>query len=151
MANNQSNSTSNELNELSPSVQVHLGILQGVINRMSSNSNSSKAWCVTLVSALLVVVADKNKPDYALIAIIPTLLFFALDVYYLVLEKGFRDSYNDFVHKVHNKTLNIEDLFSVKPTGNMCEHISKSICSYSVWGFYLPLIILIIVTRIFVI
>jgi hypothetical protein len=35
----------NKLSEASPSVQAHLGILQNVIDRMSSNSNSTKAWC----------------------------------------------------------------------------------------------------------
>ena len=80
------------LTESSPSVQIHLNILQGVIERMASNSNSSKAWCITIVSAILVVVADKGKPDYAYIAFIPTLLFFALDTYYLALEKGFRNT-----------------------------------------------------------
>jgi len=29
----------------SPSIQTHLGILQGVIQRMASNSSSCKAWC----------------------------------------------------------------------------------------------------------
>lgn len=87
------------LNENSPSVQTHLGILQGVIERMAGNSTSAKAWCITLVSAILVVVADKNKPQYTLIAIIPTILFGALDIYYLALEKGFRNTYNEFVKR----------------------------------------------------
>jgi len=42
-------------------VQSHLTILQAVIQRMASNSASSKTWCVTLVSAILVIVADKGK------------------------------------------------------------------------------------------
>tara|TARA_Y100000294_G_C8529053_1_gene326165 strand:- start:131 stop:433 length:303 start_codon:yes stop_codon:yes gene_type:complete len=89
-----------QLSEASPSVQTHLGILQGVIERMASNSTSSKAWCITIVSAVLVIVAGKRNPDFALIALIPTFLFLALDAYYLAMEKGFRNSYNSFVKKI---------------------------------------------------
>ena len=77
--------------ENSEAVQSHLSILQSVIQRMASNSSSSKAWCITLVSAVLVIVADKGKPDYAYISFIPILLFLFLDAYYLALEKGFRN------------------------------------------------------------
>ena len=95
--------TENSLDESSASVQFHLGILQGVINRMAINSSQCKAWCITIVSAILVIVADKGKPDYAWIALLPTILFTFLDIYYLVLEKGFRESYCHFVKKVHQK------------------------------------------------
>ena len=64
-----------EFKEDSQAVQSHLGILQNVIQRMASNSSSAKAWCVTLVSAILVIIADKGKSEYALIAVMPTLLF----------------------------------------------------------------------------
>ena|SRR3989338_243886 len=56
--------------ENSQAVQSHLTILQAVIQRMANNSSSSKAWCITLVSAILVIVADKGKPQYAWIAVI---------------------------------------------------------------------------------
>ena len=82
----------NQIKENSQSVQSHLSILQNVIQRMASNSSSSKAQCITLVSAILVIVADKGKPHIALISIIPILLFFVLDTYYLALENGFRNS-----------------------------------------------------------
>jgi hypothetical protein len=50
---------------------------------MAANSASCKGWCIAITSAILVLVADKSKPDYALIALIPILLFLALDAYYL--------------------------------------------------------------------
>ena len=131
----------------SPSIQTHLGILQNVIQRMAANSAASKAWCVTLVSAVLVIVADKGKPDYAYIALLPTLVFAALDAYYLALEKAFRNSYNDFISKLHNKTLTEEDLYSVAPKGNMSNLQWASLKSFSVWGFYLSLVVLILITK----
>ncbi len=130
------------------SIQTHLGILQNVIQRMAANSSSSKAWCVTLVSAILVIVADKGKPDYAFIAMLPTFVFAALDAYYLALEKAFRNSYNDFISKLHTKTLTANDLYSVAPKGNMSALQWASIKSFSVWGFYISLAVMIFITKI---
>ncbi|MGE4502557.1 MAG: hypothetical protein AB7D03_06790 [Thiomicrospira sp.] len=131
----------------SMSIQTHLGIMQNVIQRMSANSTSSKAWCISLVAAILVVVADKGQPDYAYIAFLPTIVFAALDAYYLALEKAFRNSYNDFIKKAHQKELTEEDLFSVKPLGNMSDLQVDSLKSFSVWGFYVSLMLLIVVTK----
>lgn len=131
----------------SPSLQTHLSIMQGVIQRMASNSTSCKAWCVTLVSAVLVIVADKGNPDYAWIALLPTVVFAALDAYYLALEKGFRNSYNVFIRKLHTKQLTTEDLYSVSPTGNLSKLQLEALKSFSVWGFYISLIVLIAITK----
>jgi len=122
------------LDESSPSVQAHLGILQGVIQRMALNSSQCKAWCITIVSAILVIIADKSKPDYAWIALLPTILFLSLDSYYLALEKGFRESYNQFVAKIYANRLSPSDLYSVKPAGKMNVHQIASLKSFSVWG-----------------
>ena len=87
MANNSN------LDVESSAVQKHLEIMQGVIQRMAENSRSCKVWCVTLVSAILVLVARTGKADHALIALAPTVLFYVLDAYYLGLERRFRNSY----------------------------------------------------------
>src|SRR3990172_5550441 len=108
----------NEFKENSQAVQAHLSITQSVIQRMAANSTSCKAWCITLVSAILVIVADKGRPQYALIAIIPTILFLALDTYYLSLEKMFRHSYNSFIEKLHSGKVVAADLYAVSPSGH---------------------------------
>jgi hypothetical protein len=136
-----------KINGESPSIQTHLGILQNVIQCMASNSSACKAWCVTLVSAILVIVADKGKPDYAFIAMLPTFVFTALDAYYLALEKAFRNSYNDFISKLHSNSLTKTDLYSVVPKGNMSYLQWESMKSFSVWGFYLSLAVLILITK----
>ncbi|HGE6041776.1 TPA: hypothetical protein ACGGSL_003544 [Vibrio cholerae] len=134
--------------EESPSVQAHLTMLQNIIQRMASNSSSCKSWCITLVSAVLVIVADKGKPDYAWIALLPTVIFACLDTYYLALEKSFRETYNKFVQKLHNKRLVSSDLYAIKPQDKMSIHQFNAIKSLSVWGFYIPLIFLIYITKI---
>ena len=125
--------------EDSPAVQAHLNISQSVIQRMASNSASSKAWCITLVSAVLVVTADKGKAEYVMIAAIPTLLFCVLDTYYLALERCYRESYNGFINKLHEGRIGAVDLFAVKPTGSVARSFFTSIASFSIWPFYLTL------------
>lgn len=93
------------LTDDSTSVQSHLTILQNVIQRMASNSTACKTWCITLVSAVLVIVADKGKPDYAFISFLPIIVFAFLDAYYLTLERSFRVRYDDFVNKLHDKKI----------------------------------------------
>lgn len=136
-----------EYKENSQAVQAHLNILQSVIQRMASNSASSKAWCITLVSAILVVVATKDKPQYSLIAIIPIGLFFVLDAYYLGLEKRFRQSYNEFIDKLHGGRVIAKNLYAVKPSGSAFKAFMTSIVSFSVWPFYLVLLVMVWITK----
>lgn len=139
--------TQSVINESSPSAQAHLGILQNVIQRMASNSSASKTWCITIVSAILVIVADKGKPDFAWIAVLPTFLFMCLDSYYLALEKGFRESYKTFIRKLHEGSIAPEDLYSISPEGCQSKHQIDSLKSFSIWGFYAMLFILVALTR----
>jgi hypothetical protein len=139
--------TDSALSETSPSVQTHLGILQSVIQRMAGNSTSCKTWCITVVSAILVIVADKGKPNFAFIALVPTFLFLALDAYYLALEKGFRAAYAEFVKKLHAGVARAEDLYAVTAQGSHSKHQIEALRSFSVWGFYSTLLVLIELTR----
>lgn len=122
----------------SPAVQSYLPILQGVITRMASNSANCKAWCVALVSAILVVVADTLSPRYVWIAGVPTALFCLLDAYYLGLESGFRDSYNVFIRKLHLGTATVDELFIVAPSGRwaVAKATAAALLSFSVLPFY---------------
>jgi hypothetical protein len=135
-----------DLTESSPSIQTHLGVMQSVIQRMAGNSAACKTWCVTIVAAILVLVADKGNPRLVWLAILPVMIFGALDVYYLALEKGFKKSYDAFIGKVHRDKLVAEDLYSIKPSGNRWRLQFEALTSFSVWGFYPPLIGLAAVT-----
>ncbi|WP_216725646.1 hypothetical protein [Thiorhodococcus drewsii] len=127
----------------SASVQSHLQIMQGVIQRMAANSSSCKTWCITIVSAILVLMADKDKPELVWVALFPSILFFVLDAYYLALEKAFRASYNAFLEKLHTGQLQPEDLYAVAPEGRIGQHRKEAAKSFSVWGFYGFLIVLV--------
>ena len=128
------------INAESSAVQAHLAILQGVIQRMAENSRSCKVWCVTLASAILVLVARTGEPRHALLALAPALLFLLLDAYYLALERAFRKSYEAFVAKLHTGGLATADLYGVKPTGMGIRLFGACLMSFSVWLFYAVLI-----------
>lgn len=129
--------------EASSAVQTHLSILQGVIQRMADNSRSCKTWCITITSAVLILVARIEKPDYVLIALVPTVLFLLLDTYYLALERSFRASYNAFVEKLHKGDLTLSDLYIVAPTGSIPGRCLSSLSSFAIWPFYLTLLLMI--------
>jgi hypothetical protein len=133
--------------DTSQAVQAHLGIIQAVIERMAANSSSCKAWCIALVSAVLVVLADKSKPEYAWLAMIPTVLFLVLDAYYLGLEKGFRDAYNEFIEKLHRGRLESADLYAVAPAGSPFWNFLSALRSFSVWPMYLTLVLMIFLAK----
>jgi hypothetical protein len=133
--------------EDSQAVQAHLTITQSIISRMSTNSASCKAWCLTLVSAIIVVVSDKDKAPLVLIALIPIALFLALDTYYLALERMFIGSYNAFIKKLHRGKVDAEDLFAVSPLGNIYKQMLKALVSFSIWPFYLTLVVMVWLAR----
>ncbi len=133
------------LNEESSAVQVHLTMMQGVINRMAENSRACKVWCVTLVAAVLVLVARTGEPQHALIALIPTVLFLALDSYYLALERAFIKSQNAFVTKLHAGELKNGDVYRVVPTGMGLRLVGRCLGSVSIWLFYIPVGVLTVV------
>ena len=125
-----------DLTAESSAVQTHLTIMQGVITRMAEHSRSCKVWCVTLVSAVLVLVAPTEKPEYTLIALVPASLFLVLDTYYLAHERAFRTSYSMFVAQLHGGNLTPADLYKIAPIGSVPKHFLASLKSFSIWPFY---------------
>ena len=130
-------SEDHSLNVESESVQTHLNIIQGVIRRMAENSRSCKVWCVTLVAAVLVLVARTGEPQHALIALVPIFLFLFLDSYYLALERAFIASQNAFVAKLHNGELKTTDVYKVIPIGMGWRLVGRCLFgSVSILPFY---------------
>ncbi len=132
----------------SPVVQSHLGMLQGVISRLASNSAACKTWCITLASALAVVAADRSaaeRPKILVVAALPIALFVVLDAYYLGLERRFRTCYESFVKKLHTGTATIDDAFLIAPkqkVRGLFVEAFFAIFSFSIWPFYAGLAVI---------
>ena len=82
----------------------HLEMIQGIINRMASNSFALKGWSVTLVAGIFALSSKDANEIYFLIAYIPIIVFWFLDAYYLKQERLFRELY-DKVSKISDDNL----------------------------------------------
>ena len=122
----------------SPAVIAHLGMMQGVIQRMAENSRSCKLWCTTTVSAVLLLAARTDTSWHVLIALVPLILFFLLDIYYVSLERRFRESYDRLLEKLQDGTFDIGDIFEVRPAAGSWGTIFGCLRSSSVLLFYPP-------------
>lgn len=131
------------LTDVSSAVQAHITIMQEVIQRMAENSRSCKTWCITIASAVLILVVRIEKPCYVLLALIPTVMFLLLDTYYLALERNFRKSYQTFVEKLHKGKPIANELYVVSPTGSIVRQFFSSLSSFSIWLFYFTLALMI--------
>ena len=81
----------------------------------------------------------------------PTIAFLVLDTYYLTLERRFRNSYNDFVNKLHEGKLQGNELYAIKPSGSSIRIFFDCLFrSFSILPFYLFLIALIVIVWLFV-
>lgn len=72
----------------------YLEIIQNIIDRMARCSFHLKEWTIVVESALLGLSVSIQKSLVLLIAIIPALIFWILDSYYLQQERGFRHTYS---------------------------------------------------------
>lgn len=89
----------------------HLELIQGVINRLSTNSFLLKGWSVVLVSALFALSAADSRPAFVFLAYIPATVFWGLDGFFLWQEKLYRKLYD------HVRLLKDEDIdFSMNTT-----------------------------------
>lgn len=134
-----------EANKYSDDARTHLTFIEGVISRMNSNSFSMKGWMVTVVAALAALFAGStsgNAKVYLYIAIIPVIIFWCLDTYYLQLEKKYRKLYEDTVAgNVELYSMNIDNY-----NGEVCYF--KVMISKTEWPVYIPVLVLLIVALI---
>ena len=72
----------------------HLEFIQGVINRLASDSFRMKGWCVVLVAALFILLAREGRIEFIAVALIPVLAFWGLDGYFLWQERLYRALYD---------------------------------------------------------
>ena len=73
----------------------HLEFIQGIINRLSTNSFLLKGWSVLLVAALLGVGTQSQSTNLICLALIPVGVLWGLDGYFLWQERTYRRLYDD--------------------------------------------------------
>ena len=93
-------------NILNDDDRQYIEMLQCNIERMASNSANCKTWMLTIVSALMALqcsITDLN--GWIFLVVLPILLFWYLDVYYLHLERGMRNRQTAFMYMFKNGLL----------------------------------------------
>ncbi len=121
---------------------AHLTFVQGVINRMAANSFLVKGWTIALVAALLAIAAEKVTFAYLLVVLVPVLLFWWLDTYYLIQEKLYRELYKDVAQKDPGS---INFNMDVSIFKGQIDSTLKVARSSSIWPFYLVIMLLLFI------
>jgi uncharacterized membrane protein len=124
----------------------HLKMVQTVISRMANTSFIIKGWAITVVSAILGFSLVTSSCLFGLIAIIPNIIFWLLDSYYLWQEKLFRKLYDQI--RVQTKN----DLCFSMDTSS-CKKITMSwfrtMFTCTEWIVYISMLIFILVISLF--
>ncbi len=122
------------MSDASEDKRKHLELIQGVINRMASNSSSMKGWAITLVAALFALSAQDAERRYVYIALLPAFAFWMLDAYYLQQEKLFRKLY-DKVRQEPSTDYSMD-------TSNLAKDSLNEVAARPVLSaFYIPLLL----------
>ena len=117
-------------------------MLQGIINRMANNSANCKTWTVTLVTAMLVLLLEKKiKLPNPWISLIPVVLLYLLDCYYLCLERITISVQNTFLGSLSKESEEYIDLlYKVEGLGlrrTRLRGMIKALISLSTLPFYI--------------
>ncbi len=83
---------------------THLQFIQNVINRLSHNSFLLKGWTVVLVSALFALSSQGAAQSFIYIALLPALVFWGLDGFFLGTEWKYRKLY-DYVRQLSEEEI----------------------------------------------
>ena len=117
----------------------HLEFIQGVISRLAASSFQMKGWSVVLVAAILVLLAREGRLDAALIALVPILVLWGLDGYFLWQERLYRALY-DHVRTLEDTSIDFSMNIGLFRTGYRRGWLAATL-SRTLLCFYVALII----------
>ena len=72
----------------------HLNMIQSIITRMGNNSFALKGWAVGIMIAVYAFAGNSNVKA-VIVTLMPLIVFWFIDTYYLMLERKFRCLYED--------------------------------------------------------
>ena len=140
----------------------YLQMMQENITRMAGNSANAKTWLVTIVTGFFAIGCSIKDLDWwLLLAIIPIVVFWYIDAYYLSLERALRNReqiYINLMNSLESTGDNLIDekqntLFDFRPLfmdnddlklkKTKCMMFNKSVCPV-----YLIMLFLIIVATV---
>lgn len=123
-------------------VQGFISQLDSIINRMANNSANAKNWLMTLIAAAIAIQWSQSQLENVLWLLVPTILFMLTDMYYLGMERHFKNIQKDFIDSVRAGNDINDTVYSI-PKTTKCEQVCNTfstIDSLSIWPFYLIVI-----------
>jgi hypothetical protein len=115
-----------------------LSVFQSIISRMANNSSNCKLWCITIITGLVVFYFSKDSDiTNVWIVLLPIIPFLFLDAYYLGLERYYIENYNNLLNSQKENVPIPKSKWYCKIWQTI-----KAIFSFSVWGFYLVIAII---------
>lgn len=144
MTNQTDITTHEQLSHTDGAVIKTMEMYQAIITRMAGNSAACKQWCIPLVTAILVFAVKEKTYQLIWLTLIPVLICYCLDAYYLMLENRFRAGFNQAASKIAQQTFTRADLFNLSPTGCKRQLWLKAFTSLATWPVYLGLLVLLL-------
>jgi hypothetical protein len=139
----------------------YLQMMQDNIARMANNSANCKNWMVMIVAAIFAVSCGLTEMNWwLLLTLLPIVLFWRLDAFYLRLERGMRNRLRLFLNIVHSDNMDFQKyniaLFNFRPypldkelteVENRHYYTSTKGCwqSESILPFYLTAIVVVLI------
>ena len=118
----------------------YLQMIQDVINRMSTTSSVFKGFVAMIIIGVTSLKLDEPHTEVLYIVGALIVIFAILDYYYLKLELGFRRLYDEVALNQHP----IDFEMKPKTTGKGFWDFITCLKSFSIWGFYFPIFLLVI-------
>ncbi|GAB1348395.1 hypothetical protein MASR1M107_06070 [Ignavibacteriales bacterium] len=127
-----------------------IDLIQDIIKRLASNSFIIKGWTITIVIATLLLKGEKIQ---ILLAVLPTIVFWFLDTYFLRQERIYRLLF-DWIVKF--RSTSNEFIFNLTPHGRLkklAHELQKPVQSFgfirvmfsmTIWPLYISILALII-------
>ena len=142
---NQTESQTNEPLKHSDSAVIKtMEMYQAIITRMAGNSAACKQWGIPLATAILVFAVKEKTYSLIWLTLIPVLICYCLDAYYLMLENRFRAGFNQAAAKIAQQTFSPSDLFNLSPAGCKRQLLVKAFTSPATWPVYSGLLALLL-------
>jgi len=123
-------------------------MVQRIISRMSNNSFLIKGWSLTLVVASLLVIGGFYNNDYYLVALIPLIVFWILDAYFVRLERLYGALYDWLIENrpiCDDCLLEMNRVRLEKRFGKNIPSLVETMFSRALLGFYVFLLVVIVI------
>ena len=119
----------------------HLDFIQGIISRLNSNSFIIKGWAITIVSAVLALLATTSNKAFIAITGLPIIVFWILDSFYLQTERKYTVLYRKVIEPASNIPPFSLNINSPEVTNERGTSYFASFFSRTIKVFYLSLLV----------